>query len=98
MEVLQADGGIKRLLHHESRNLLVVITEGMVLGQFSVAIDGAVTEINKVKEHWCSVQFSSSRDKYMAGIILDLIIVKFKCFFFFTKVTDYKGIFVEVIL
>ncbi|XP_047485121.1 intraflagellar transport protein 140 homolog [Penaeus chinensis] len=49
VEVLQADGGIKRLLHHESRNLLVVITEGMVLGQFSVAIDGAVTEINKVK-------------------------------------------------
>ncbi|CAL4114854.1 unnamed protein product, partial [Meganyctiphanes norvegica] len=49
VEVLQADGGIKRLLHHDARNLLVVITEGMVLGQFSVASDGGVTEINKVK-------------------------------------------------
>ena len=48
VEVLQADGGIKKLLHHDSRNLLVVITEGMVLGQFSVASDGAVTEVNKV--------------------------------------------------
>lgn len=50
VEVLQADGGIKRLLHHESRNLLVVITEGMVLGQFSVALDGSVTEVNKVSK------------------------------------------------
>ncbi|KAK3865459.1 hypothetical protein Pcinc_025661 [Petrolisthes cinctipes] len=49
VEVLQADGGIKRLLHHQSRSLLVVITEGMVLGQFSVATDGSVTEVNKVK-------------------------------------------------
>ncbi|XP_068236628.1 intraflagellar transport protein 140 homolog isoform X1 [Palaemon carinicauda] len=49
VEVLQADGGIKKLLHHDARNLLVVITEGMVLGQFSVAPDGAVTEVNKVK-------------------------------------------------
>lgn len=48
VEVLQADGGIKRLLHHESRNLLVVITESLVLGQFSVAADGSVTEINRV--------------------------------------------------
>ncbi|XP_050709384.1 intraflagellar transport protein 140 homolog [Eriocheir sinensis] len=49
VEVLQADGGIKRLLHHESRSLLVVITESLVLGQFSVAVDGSVTEINRVK-------------------------------------------------
>lgn len=48
VEVLQADGGIKRLLHHESRSLLVVITESLVLGQFSVAVDGSVTEINRV--------------------------------------------------
>lgn len=49
VEVLQADGGIKRLLHHQSRSLLVVITEGMVLGQFSVAVDGSVSEVNKVR-------------------------------------------------
>ncbi|KAB7493708.1 Intraflagellar transport protein [Armadillidium nasatum] len=48
-QVLQAEGGVKRLLHHSGRNLLVVITEGLVLGQFSVEIDGSVRELNKVK-------------------------------------------------
>ncbi|XP_076028823.1 intraflagellar transport protein rempA [Oratosquilla oratoria] len=49
VEVLQADGGIKKLLHHSHRNLLVVITDGMVLGQFSVSQDGSVAEVTKVK-------------------------------------------------
>ena len=47
-DVLQAEGGVKRLLHHSARNLLVVITEGLVLGQFSVEHDGSVKEVTKV--------------------------------------------------
>ncbi|CAG0897138.1 unnamed protein product [Darwinula stevensoni] len=48
-EVLEADGGIKALLYHEARDLLVVITDSLVLGQFQVDSDGALTEISKVK-------------------------------------------------
>jgi intraflagellar transport protein 140 len=47
-EVVTADGAIKRLLYHEARDLLVVVTEGMVLSQFSVDTDGMLTEITKV--------------------------------------------------
>ena len=54
MKVLQADGGIKRLLHHGAQNLLVVITETLVLGQFSVAVDGSVTEFNRVNKYLIS--------------------------------------------
>ncbi|CAG0906154.1 unnamed protein product [Cyprideis torosa] len=49
VEVLVGDGGILRLLYHSARDLLVAVIEGMILGQFLVDPDGAVTEVSKVK-------------------------------------------------
>ncbi|KAF2347068.1 Anaphase-promoting complex subunit 4 WD40 domain [Trinorchestia longiramus] len=48
VQVLQADGAILRLLHHQQKALLVVITDALVLAQFSTAADGAVHEVSKV--------------------------------------------------
>lgn len=80
MEVLQADGGIKRLLHHGSRNLLVVITESLVLGQFSVAVDGSVTEINRVcKSMICNNSSSSSSSLgFKHNFVIDFVSSKEK--------------------
>ena len=36
MEVLQADGAIRSLLYHELGEILVVVTESLVVGQFRV--------------------------------------------------------------
>jgi hypothetical protein len=48
VQVLQAEGAILRLLQHQQRQLLVVITDALVLAQFSTDADGAVREISKV--------------------------------------------------
>ena len=52
-EALQADGAIKQLLYHESRDLLIVITDTLVLGQFHVSTDGQLSEITKVRFKCC---------------------------------------------
>lgn len=49
MEVLQAEGAIKTLLHHVSSDVLIVVTENMVIGQFQIDNDGTLSEISKVK-------------------------------------------------
>ncbi len=38
MEVLQADGAVKYLLHYQQNDRIIVITESMVIGQFQVAV------------------------------------------------------------
>ncbi len=48
MEVLQAEGAVRRLLL-TSRQELVVVTESMVIGQFRVEPDGTVSEASRVK-------------------------------------------------
>ena len=47
-QVIQADGPIKKILYNEQRNILVVITQFLMLGQYSVGSDGKTTEITKV--------------------------------------------------
>jgi len=37
MEVLQADGAVKYLLHYQQHERIIVITESMVIGQFQVS-------------------------------------------------------------
>ncbi|XP_023345784.1 intraflagellar transport protein 140 homolog [Eurytemora carolleeae] len=49
MEVLQADGAIRTLLYHEYGEVLVAVTESLVVGQFRVELDGTLTEISKAK-------------------------------------------------
>ena len=48
MEVLQAEGAVRRLLLTSGREL-VVVTENMVIGQFRVEPDGTVSETSRVK-------------------------------------------------
>ncbi|XP_071443964.1 intraflagellar transport protein 140 homolog [Hetaerina americana] len=48
-EVLQADGAIKKLLFHETKDYLIVMTDRLNIGQFHVDLDGKVSEIMKVK-------------------------------------------------
>jgi hypothetical protein len=38
MEVLQADGAVKYLLHYQQNDRIIVITESMVIGQFQVEV------------------------------------------------------------
>ena len=49
MEVLQADGAIRTLLYHSLSDLLIVVTESLVVGQFKVEGDGSLVEVSKVK-------------------------------------------------
>ena len=49
MEVLQADGAVKYLLHYPLNDLIIVITESMVIGQFQMDPDGSLTEVSKIK-------------------------------------------------
>ena len=49
MEVLQADGAIRTLLYHDMSDVLVVVTESLVVGQFKVEHDGSLVEVSKVK-------------------------------------------------
>ncbi|PIK61717.1 putative intraflagellar transport protein [Apostichopus japonicus] len=48
-EVGSVEGEVKKLLYNEHRNVLVVITKGMLLSQYSVSADGKLTEMMKVK-------------------------------------------------
>ena len=47
MEVLQADGAVKYLLHYAESDLIIVITESMVIGQFAIEEDGGINEISR---------------------------------------------------
>lgn len=47
-EVGSVQGEVKKLLYNEHRNVLVVITKGMLLSQYSVSADGKLTEMMKV--------------------------------------------------
>ena len=49
MEVLQADGAVKYLLHYSASDLLIVITESMVIGQFQMDEDGSISEVSRIK-------------------------------------------------
>ncbi len=39
----------RSLLYHESADVLIVVTESLVVGQFKVEGDGGLSEISKVK-------------------------------------------------
>ena len=47
MEVLQADGAVKYLLHYAHNDLIIVITENMVIGQFQMDEDGSISEVSR---------------------------------------------------
>lgn len=44
-----ADGAVKFLLYSEGRDMIVVVTEGLILSQHRVAHDGTTSEIAKVR-------------------------------------------------
>ncbi|KAM7433446.1 hypothetical protein ABFA07_016329 [Porites harrisoni] len=48
-ECFKADGAVKFLLYSEGKDVLVVVTEGLILSQHRVAHDGSTTEVAKVK-------------------------------------------------
>ena len=44
-----ADGAVKFLLYSEGRDMIVVVTEGLILSQHRVAHDGTTSEVAKVR-------------------------------------------------
>ena len=60
MEVLQADGAIRTLLYHDLGDVLIVVTESLVVGQFRVETDGSLVEVSKVKMSTRSADVSIS--------------------------------------
>lgn len=47
-ECFKADGAVKFLLYSEGKDMLVVVTEGLILSQLRVAHDSTTTEVAKV--------------------------------------------------
>lgn len=45
-----ADSAVKYLLYSEGRDMIVVVTDGLVLSQHRVANDGTTSELAKVRE------------------------------------------------
>ena len=48
-EVLTSGSAVKSLLFHEAEDILIVMTEAYILGQFHVDSNGGLSEINKVR-------------------------------------------------
>jgi intraflagellar transport protein 140 len=46
------DGPVKALLYTEGKDILVTVTDGLMLSQHTVARDGSTTEIMKVILHY----------------------------------------------
>ena len=44
-----AEGAVKFLLYSEGRDMIVVVTEGLILSQHRVAHDGTTSEVAKVR-------------------------------------------------
>ena len=51
-ECFKADGAVKFLLYSEGKDVLVVVTEGLILSQHRVAHDSTTTEVAKVDRKW----------------------------------------------
>ena len=72
MEVLQADGAIRSLLYHELGEILVVVTESLVVGQFRVEPDGSLVEMSKVKMSSrsadCSITWEIGHQNHWQGL------------------------------
>ena len=47
-EVLTSGSAVKSLLFHEAGEILIVMTEAYILGQFHVDPNGGLNEVNKV--------------------------------------------------
>ena len=43
------DGSVKTLLYYEGKDILVTVTENMMLTQHSISLDGNTNEIMKVR-------------------------------------------------
>ncbi|CAN7942459.1 unnamed protein product, partial [Ixodes pacificus] len=48
-DVLQMDGGVARLVHYAAKDMLVAITDTLVLAQFAITEDGSLTEQSRFK-------------------------------------------------
>uniref|UniRef100_A0A4W3HUQ7 Intraflagellar transport 140 n=1 Tax=Callorhinchus milii TaxID=7868 RepID=A0A4W3HUQ7_CALMI len=48
-QAFHMDGPVRKLMYMESKDILVVVTETLVLSQYSVSADGATQEVIKVK-------------------------------------------------
>ena len=53
-ECFKADGAVKFLLYSEGKDVLVVVTEGLILSQHRVIHDGSTTEVAKVDRNYFS--------------------------------------------
>ena len=47
-EKFSVDGPIKALFYHESRDIIVAITESLMLTQHRISVNGEMTELSKV--------------------------------------------------
>lgn len=50
-----AEGPVKFLLYSEGRDMIVVVTEGLILSQHRVAHDGTTSEVAKVSVRKCNI-------------------------------------------
>ena len=79
MEVLQADGAVKYLLHYAHKDLIIVITENMVIGQFAMEEDGSISEVSRIKIS------TRSKENPTVWVGLGLLAISTACAFFLKK-------------
>ena len=79
MEVLQADGAVKYLLHYAHKDLIIVITENMVIGQFAMEEDGSISEVSRIKIS------TRSKENPTVWVGLGLLAISTVCAFFLKK-------------
>ena len=67
-ECFKADGAVKFLLYSEGKDVLVVVTEGLILSQHRVAHDGSTTEVAKVDRNGFSFMMSINSQTLLCRI------------------------------
>lgn len=67
-ECFKADGAVKFLLYSEGKEVLVVVTEGLILSQHRVAHDGSTTEVAKVDRNGFSFMMSINSQTLLCRI------------------------------
>ena len=77
-ECFKADGAVKFLLYSEGKDVLVVVTEGLILSQHRVAHDGSTTEVAKVDRNDFSFMMSMNNSQTLLCRIFNLFTMLLK--------------------
>ena len=69
-----AEGAVKFLLYSEGRDMIVVVTEGLILSQHRVAHDGTTSEVAKVS-------VMNSKECIYMGLLIQILSVHISQYF-----------------